>query len=111
VDRLTHEEEAAARERLRALYPQPIAFASAVEEGGLDELRARIMDEIRIQRPEVEILIPAVDGEAIAVVYREGEVLRREERDMTISLLARLPRPALGRLRQRPGIEVVGTVR
>jgi GTP-binding protein HflX len=106
IDRLTHEEEAAFRERTRSLFAQPVVFASAVEEGGLDELRGRILEEIRNQRPEVEILIPAADGETLAAAYREGEVLRREEGEMTISLLVRLPRPALGRISRRPGVEV-----
>jgi GTP-binding protein HflX len=110
VDRLTHPEEAAFRERLDTLFDRPIVFASAIEEGGLDELRERLLDEIRSQRPEVRILIPVADGESLATIYREGEVLRREEGEMTISLVARLPRPSLGRLSQRPGVEVVGAV-
>ncbi len=110
IDRLTHEEEAAFRERVRTLFAQPVVFASTIEAGGLDELRGRILDELRNQRPEVEILIPAVDGETLATVYREGEVLRREEGEMTISLRARLPRPALGRISRRPGVEVVGAI-
>jgi GTP-binding protein HflX len=110
ADRLTHQEESALQDRVSTDFAQPAVFSSTVEEGGLDELRGRILDEIRNQRPEIEILIPAADGEALATIYREGEVLRREESEMTISLLARVPRPTLGRIRRRPGIEVVGTV-
>lgn len=107
VDRLTHEEEDALRESARTRFAHDIVFASAIEEGGLDELRERILAELRNQRPEVEITIPVADGESLATVYREGEVLRREEGEMTIELLARLPRPTLGRLSRRPGIEVL----
>jgi len=107
VDRLTHEEEAAFREHARSSFSRDVVFASAIEEGGLDELRARIHAELRSQRPEVEITIPAADGESLATIYREGEVLRREDGEMTIALTARIPRPTLGRLVRKPGIAVL----
>jgi hypothetical protein len=34
-------------------------------------------------------------------VYREGEVLRQEQHDTRIELVARLPEATVGRLRQR----------
>jgi len=106
VDRLTHDEEAALRARVRAVFTHPAVFASTVEPGGMDDLRERLADECRAVRPRVHLRIPAVDGEALATVYREGEVLQREERGTAIELVARLPRPALGRLRRRAGILV-----
>lgn len=108
ADRLTHDEERALRDRCRAEYGQEIVIASAIEPGGLDELRERLRHELWSQRPEVHVRIPAADGEALAALYREGEVLSREQHETTIDVHARLSRPALGRLRQRPGIEVVG---
>jgi GTP-binding protein HflX len=108
VDRLTHDEEAAFRARCRALFAQPAVFTSTVEEGGLEELRRHLHDEMKAQRPEVMLAIPVFDGEALATVYREGEVLRREEGATTIHVVVRLPRPALGRLQRRAGIQVVG---
>lgn len=108
VDRLTHVEEAALRERVAVLYPEPAVFVSAVEDGGLEALRVRLLELLRAERPEVDLRIPAADGEALATVYREGEVLEREEIGSVIRVLARLPGPALGRLRQRHGIEVSG---
>lgn len=110
VDRLTHDEEIAFRARAEQLFAQPSIFASAVEEGGLDALRERLRTEVLLQRPEVEIVIPAADGETLATIYREGEVLHREEKELTISLRARLPRPALGRISRRPGVEVESTI-
>lgn len=110
IDRLTHEEEEAFQERARSLFTVPVIFTSAVEAGGLDALRDRLRFEVLQQRPEVQIIIPAADGEALATIYREGEVLWREEKDLTISLRARLPRPALGRISQRPGVEVQSTL-
>jgi GTPase len=108
VDRLTHEEEEALRGRVRSLFPEPAAFTSTVEPGGAAELIALLEDQVRSQRPEVYVVIPAADGESLATVYREGEVIRREDRGTSICLTARLPEPTLGRLRQRNGIQIDG---
>ncbi|HEX5520819.1 MAG TPA: GTPase HflX, partial [Longimicrobiaceae bacterium] len=104
VDRLTHEEEEAWRERAAVEFGRPAVFVSAVEEGGLEPLRAALRDEVRARRAEVEIVLPMTAGAVLAEIYREGEVLDREERDSKIVLRARVPAPALGRLRARPGV-------
>jgi GTPase len=107
TDRLTHGEEQALRQRVRALYEDPAVFTSAIETEGLAELRAVLLAELRKQRPEVRLLIPYSDGEAIATVYREGEVLRTDEDGAgSIGLVARLPLATLGRLRGRAGVVV-----
>ena len=108
VDRLTHDEEDALRQRSRAVFTEPALFTSTVEKGGFAELVEFLEDQIRQQRPEVRVLVPASDGEALATLYREGEVIRMEERGTTIDIVARLPQPTLGRLKQRPGIQVGG---
>ncbi|MFW6206165.1 MAG: GTPase HflX [Gemmatimonadota bacterium] len=108
MDLLTHDEEAALRRQVDTLYREPAVRTSAVERDGLSSLVAFLEDQIRDQRPEVQVLIPAADGESLATVYREGEVLSQEERGTTIDLRARLPQPTLGRLRQRAGIEING---
>jgi GTPase len=109
TDRLTHGEEVAFRARVQAIYDETAVFTSAIEPEGLAELSAVLLAELREQRPEVKLQIPYADGEAIATVYREGEVLRTEEEDGggSIGLVARLPRATLGRLRGRTGIVVV----
>jgi GTP-binding protein HflX len=101
TDRLTHAEEEAMRQRARALFAQPAVFASAVAPEGLTELREFLHEEFRASRPAVRVEIPSTDGQALATVYREGEVLQRAERDGTIELLARLPDATVGRLRSR----------
>jgi GTP-binding protein HflX len=106
VDRLTHGEEIAFRNRVGALFEEPAVFTSAIEAEGLAELKALLLDALRKQRPEVLVQIPYADGEALATVYREGEVLRRDEDGGSIGILARLPRATLGRLRNRSGIVV-----
>ena len=63
-------------------------------------------EELRELRPEVHVVIPAADGEALASVYREGEVVRREDVDGSIDLVVRLPVAVLGRLQRREGVNV-----
>jgi GTP-binding protein HflX len=107
IDQLTHGEEEAFRQRAQAIYhPQRSVFVSAVEPNGLMELRTLLHDELRAQRPEVHVVIPAADGEALASLYREGEVVRREDVDGTIDLLVRVPLAVLGRLQRREGVNV-----
>jgi GTPase len=108
MDRLTHGEEKAFRNRAAALFEEPTVFTSAVEAEGLSELKDLLLSELRKQRPEVFVQIPYSDGEALATVYREGEVLRRDEDGDrgSIGLVARLPLATLGRLRHRSGIVV-----
>jgi hypothetical protein len=54
----------------------------------------------------VTLNIPVEDGEAIATVYREGEVVSRCDERLHVSLTARVPKGLLGRLRTREGIEI-----
>jgi GTP-binding protein HflX len=108
VDRLTHDEEAAFRAEAHTRFGVPMVFVSASEPGGLEPLEQLLRDELQAQRPEVRVLIPARDGETLASLYRDGEVLRREEHDSTIDVVARLPAAAVGRLRRRDGVQVIG---
>ena len=106
IDLLTHSEEEDFRRRAQAIYPQRSIFVSAVEKQGLAELTTLLGEELRDQRPEIHVVIPAADGEALAAVYREGEVVRREDTDGMIDIVARLPLPVLGRLQRREGVTV-----
>ncbi|HUH12832.1 MAG TPA: GTPase HflX, partial [Longimicrobiales bacterium] len=108
VDQLTHPEEEALRERVSAVLQAPVVFTSALEREGLDDLRAALLDGLRRQRPQVLVSVPAGDGEALASLYREGEVLSLEEHGTTIDVVARLPVATIGRLRQRGGVTVEG---
>ncbi len=106
IDRLTHAEEQGLRERAVALTDTPVVFTTSLEPKGMDELRALLYEQVRARRPEVRISIPWEDGEALASVYREGEVLSRDESGESIALVVRLPASTLGRLRARSGVEV-----
>jgi GTPase len=108
IDKLTHDEEDALRRRARSAFPEPAAFTSTVERNGTAEVLALLEEQVRRQRPEVRVTIPSSDGESLATVYREGEVIHREDRGAIIGLTARLPQPTLGRLRQRQGVQIDG---
>jgi GTPase len=102
IDRLTHGEE----EALRARSFGGALFVSTVEEGGLDPLRALLLEEVRRVRPDVRVVLSSSQGDVLAEIYREGEVLEREDRDAEIFLRARLPNATLGRLKSR-GVKVL----
>jgi GTP-binding protein HflX len=106
IDRLTHAEEQGLRERATALFDTPTVFTTSTEPGGMDELRTLLLEQVRARRPEMRISIPWSDGEALAQVYREGEVLSRDESGAAVDLVARVPAATLGRLRARNGISV-----
>jgi GTPase len=106
VDRLTHEEEDALRLRIRAFDPTPSVFVSAVEDGGLEPLVEAIRARVRARFPRVDLVLPAGEGEWIAALHREGEVLDLQTEGNRVTVAARVPAPLLGRLRQVEGIEV-----
>ncbi len=106
-DRLTHAEEDALRGRVRALEPTPAVFASAVEEGGVEALCEAIRARVRTRYPRVRVELPASEGELLAALHREGEVLSTERNGVRLQLTARIPESLLGRLRQEPEVELV----
>jgi GTP-binding protein HflX len=108
VDRLTHAEEQALRERIAIVEPAPAVFVSALDESTLQSLRDVLRARVQARLAHVTLDLSAADGEAIAAVYREGEVEARREVDSRIVLTAWVPRPLLGRLSARPGVHVEG---
>ncbi len=106
VDRLTHDEEEALRLRVRTFDPTPAVFVSAVEEGGLESLVEAIRARVRARYPRVRIELPAADGESLAALHREGEVMELVTEGARVQVAARIPAPLLGRLRQTEGVAI-----
>jgi GTP-binding protein HflX len=106
VDRLTHDEEEALRLRVRTFDPTPAVFVSAVEEGGLDDLLEAIRARVRARYPRVRLELPAGEGEWLAALHREGEVLDMRTEGTSVYVVARIPAPLLGRFRQEEGIRL-----
>jgi len=106
VDRITHGEEEALRARIRALEPTPAVFVSALDVVTLDALRETLVARIRARLSEVLVRVPVEDGQTIAALYREAEIIERTDENTVVLLTARIPAPLLGRLRRRGGVEV-----
>ncbi|MFV1987862.1 MAG: GTPase HflX [Gemmatimonadota bacterium] len=105
IDRLTHAEERAVRERSEALLG-PHVFTSVLEEGGVEPLREALRGAARATLETVKVTIPAADGRTVAEAYREGEVLAEEVVAGSIVLTARVPAAVVGRWRATTGIVV-----
>lgn len=106
VDRLTHEEEQALRDRVRAFEARPAVFVAALQPETLGALRETLKARIRQRLPRVQLELAAHDGELLARLYREGEVLERTDRGATIDVTARIPDRLLSLLRQRQGVRI-----
>jgi len=101
IDRLTHSEEESLRKRVRALETHPAVFVSALDQGSLSDLRETLRARMRARLAHVVIRLDATDGEGLAALYREGEVLRRVEEDGAVIVTVRLARALVDRLAER----------
>jgi GTP-binding protein HflX len=81
-------------------------FVSALAPETLGALKEALKARLRQRLRAVRVDLPFRDGELLAAIYREGEVLSREDSDTSVALTARLPPALLGRLRRRQGITV-----
>ena len=102
VDRLTHGEEEALHQRD---FGRRAIFTSTVEPAGMDPLRELLRDEARKLRPDTRITLDSSQGALLAEIYRDGEVLEREDEGSEIRLRARLPEATMGRLRAK-GVKI-----
>jgi GTP-binding protein HflX len=91
--------------RARALHPTSLG-TSTVRTDGLNALKAALRHLEHMDRPTVRVKIPVADGARVAALYREGEVLSREDHDDTLHLRVRLDKWQVEKL-QREGVEVV----
>ncbi|MGB0543608.1 MAG: GTPase HflX [Longimicrobiales bacterium] len=106
TDRISEVERESLQRRIRALETTPAVFVSAHQADSLEALKETLRARIRNRLASVTVRIPYADGEAIAAVYREGEVVHRVDEAMDVRLTARLPRGVVGRLASRAGIEI-----
>jgi GTP-binding protein HflX len=106
TDRLTHAEEEALRARVRGPGSSSALFVSALAPATLGALREALKARLRQRLRAVRVDLPLLDGEALAAIYREGEVLSREDSETSVAVTARVPPALLGRLRRRQGITV-----
>jgi len=86
-------------QRIANMIPNSICV-SAIAPDGLDILRSALRDNVRGQRPVLELRIPAANGRLLAEVHRDGEVLDQRTDEELIIVQARLDERSIGRLRQ-----------
>jgi len=107
IDRLTHGEERALAERTRALESTPPVFLSALDTETLDGLKSVLKARIRGGLQHLTVRVPAQDGETLALLYREGEVLTQSHDGTILELDIRVAPAAWGRLSQIAGLELI----
>jgi GTPase len=94
--------------RLRELHPTAI-LTSTMRTDGLAQLKTRLRELDRAGRVSALVRVPLADGAKLAELYREGEVLSREQVGEAYELLVRMDPSRMARLRQG-GLEVVERV-
>ncbi len=107
IDRLTHAEELALRDRILAIDSTPAVFVSAHEPATLDRLREALVARLRARLEKVVMRLPASAGDVLAEIHRGGELIDQTTDGSELEVTARLPVALLGRLEQRSDIEVV----
>jgi GTPase len=91
--------------RVKELYPTAI-LSSTMRTDGLASLKGRLRELDRAGRVTVRVRLGIGDGARLAEVYREGEVLNREQDGDNYELLVRMEPSKVARLRQA-GVEVL----
>ena len=91
--------------RVRELHPTAV-ITSTMRTDGLAPLKARLRELERAGRPTVRVRVPLAEGARLAELYREGEVLSRDEVGGCYEVMVRLEPSKLERLR-RGGMEVI----
>ncbi len=88
------------------LKPRPLTPEALCMDESLEALRDTLRARAQARLPRVVVRVPVTEGEAIAAVYREGDVTERVDGSTTVSLTARVPEELLGRLARRSGVTV-----
>ena len=91
--------------RVRELHPTAV-LTSTMRTDGLASLKERLRELDRAGRVAVKVRVPLAEGARLAELYREGEVLSRDEVGESYEVMVRLEPSKLERLR-RGGMEVI----
>ncbi len=109
MDALEPDQREGFEERVHNLVPDAL-FVSAHAPGGLDPLRAELVDAIRKRRPLMEVRLAAHQGAVLASLYREAEVLEQVSDGSDMLVTVRMDDILAGRLRQA-GVEMTSAGR
>jgi GTP-binding protein HflX len=91
--------------RVRELHPGAL-ITSTMRTDGLAPLKTRLRELERAGRVSVRVRVPLADGSRLAELYREGEVLSRQENGEAYELVVRLE-PWLAERLRVAGLDVV----
>ena len=94
--------------RVRELHPTAV-LTSTMRTDGLASLKERLRELDRAGRVAVKVRVPLAEGARLAELYREGEVLSRDEVGESYEVMVRLEPSKLERLR-RGGMEVINDI-
>jgi GTP-binding protein HflX len=108
IDLLTHGEEEGLRTRIQTLDQVPAVFVSAHRSESLYKLTDALKARLRSGLCRLRISLSAGDGETMATLYREGEVLSQKPNGSRVEVEVRIPESLKGRLERKPGIEILG---
>lgn len=78
-----------------SLYPNAVP-TSALQQIGLDELRAKIAEVLANSMESVRVVVPYAKSELVELFHRRGHVLQEEHRPEGTFLAGRLPRSLCG---------------
>ena len=106
IDRLTHAEEEALSRRIQAFDATPAFFLSALRPDTFEPVLALFKARIRAGLRHLSVRVAARDGETLAMLYREGEVLNQSQHGDVLELEIRIAQSVAGRLLQRRGVEL-----
>ncbi len=109
VDKLTHWEEEVFQSRIAALESRRCVFVSAHHPETLGPLRSVLIEGIRAGLREVVVAVPISDGEVLASLYRDGEVLSREDVESEMLISVRLPPASIQQLVGSGRVRLLGS--
>jgi len=78
---------------------------TTVRTNGIAPLKAALRDRERVGRPMVRVRLPVTEGARLAALYRDGDVVSRDDHDSQVDLVVRLHGWQVERLRHE-GVEV-----
>lgn len=98
------EDPVALTARVKELLPEAV-FATTMRTDGVEPLKARLRALARARKPVVTVHVPLADGARLAELYREGEVISREQVNGRYEVAVRLEGWKVDRLKAE-GVEV-----
>lgn len=107
IDRLTHSEENDLERRINVMDPTPHVFLSAINPDTMGELRLALKNLIRSGLQCLFVRIPVQDGATLALIYREGEILKKNQEGTILELKVMATPMLTGKLFQIEGIEII----